>query len=204
MSIADLRLSEAVARVSRLYATAGHDPADVREPGPAPPGTRRRPSRRPPRWPPSSAASSSSPDLTHLTLTSRHVKIAASSAWPGRTLRHNCESRDICKLLTAKTIRNIHSILSGAFATARRWEWIGRNPAESGQTADRLAAATARHGTRRRRQVIAESRKADLEMALYLRLVAITGARRGESYALQVGDIDLDSGILHIAFNYVV
>ena len=33
--------------------------------------------------------------------------------------------------MTAKTIRNIHSILSGAFATAKRWEWIAWNPAES-------------------------------------------------------------------------
>jgi len=37
----------------------------------------------------------------------------------------------VCKLMTAKTIRNIHSILSGAFATAKRWEWIAWNPAES-------------------------------------------------------------------------
>ena len=37
----------------------------------------------------------------------------------------------VCKPLTAKTIRNIHSILSGAFSTAERWEWIAWNPAES-------------------------------------------------------------------------
>ena len=29
------------------------------------------------------------------------------------------------------TIRGIHSILSGAFAAAQRWEWTDRNPAES-------------------------------------------------------------------------
>jgi integrase len=53
-------------------------------------------------------------------------------------------------------------------------------------------------------KVIAEGRKAHPEMALYLWLVAITGARRGELCALQVCDVDLDKGILHIAFNYVV
>ncbi len=41
-------------------------------------------------------------------------------------------------------------------------------------------------------------------LALYLWLVAITGARRGELCALRVRDIDLDKGIVHIAFNYVV
>jgi len=33
--------------------------------------------------------------------------------------------------MKASTIRGIHSILSGAFAAAQRWEWTDRNPAES-------------------------------------------------------------------------
>jgi DNA-binding transcriptional MocR family regulator len=44
--------------------------------------------------------------------------------------RAGCQPH-VCKPMTAKTIRNIHSILSGAFATAKRWEWIAWNPAES-------------------------------------------------------------------------
>ncbi len=44
----------------------------------------------------------------------------------------------------------------------------------------------------------------DPAAALYLWLVAITGARRGELCALQVCDIDLDNGVLHIAYTYVV
>ena len=30
--------------------------------------------------------------------------------------------------MKAKTIRNIHSILSGVFATAKRWDWIDWEP----------------------------------------------------------------------------
>ena len=63
---------------------------------------------------------------------------ADSKGRAGRTPRprdHDCNcagcAPHICKPLTAKTIRNIHSILSGAFATAKRWEWIAWNPAES-------------------------------------------------------------------------
>ena len=33
--------------------------------------------------------------------------------------------------MSAMTIRQIHAILSGAFAAAVRWEWIDRNPAGS-------------------------------------------------------------------------
>lgn len=107
----------------------------------------------------------------------------------------------VCRPLTAKTIRNIHSILSGAFATAKRWEWIAWNPTESAKppaVTRRLLPATSPGDVAR---VIAEGRKAHPVLALYLWLVAITGARRGELCVLQVRDIDLDDGVLHIAFN---
>ena len=130
---------------------------------------------------------------------------------PGRVQRgrdHDCRragcTPHVCKPMTAKTIRNIHSILSGAFATAKRWEWIAWNPAESAKppaASRRPLPATSPEDVAK---VIAEGRKAHPEMALYLWLVAITGTRRGELCALQVCDVDLDKGILHIAFNYVV
>jgi integrase len=110
----------------------------------------------------------------------------------------------ICKPMSAKTIRNIHSILSGAFATARCWEWVAWNPAESAKppavTRRPLPATTPEDVAK----VIAEGHKAHPVLALYLWLAAITGARRGELCALQVCDVDLDSGVLHLAFNYVV
>jgi integrase len=129
----------------------------------------------------------------------------------GRTARgrdHDCR-RAGCKPhvgrpLTAKTIRNVHSILSGAFSTAERWEWISWNPAESAKPpaiTRRPAPATSPEDVAK---VIAEGRKTHAAMALYLWLVAITGARRGELCALQVRDVDLVNGVAHIAFNYVV
>src|ERR1700721_1675597 len=81
--------------------------------------------------------------------------------------------------MTAKTIRNVHSILSGAFATAKRWEWIAWNPAESAKppavTRRPLPATTPEDVAK----VIAEARKVHPVLALYLWLVAITGGRRG-------------------------
>jgi len=135
----------------------------------------------------------------------------SSERRPGRVLRgrdHDCGRAGckphVCRPLTAKTIRNIHSILSGAFSTAERWEWIAWNPAESARppaVTRRPVPATTPEDVAK---VIAEGRKAHPEMALYLWLVAITGARRGELCALQVCDIDLDNGVLHLAYNYVV
>ena len=96
--------------------------------------------------------------------------------------------------MTAKTIRNIHSILSGAFATAKRWEWIAWNPAESAKppaiTRRPLSATTPEDVAK----VIAEGHKAHPVLALYLWLAAITGARRGELCALQVHDVNLVNG----------
>ena len=42
------------------------------------------------------------------------------------------------------------------------------------------------------------------DVALFLWLVAITGVRRGELCAVQLADIDLGSGVVHIVFNYLV
>ena len=130
---------------------------------------------------------------------------------PGRAPRgrdHDCKRAGcqphVCRPLTAKTIRNIHSILSGAFSTAKRWEWIAWNPAESAKpptVTRRPVPATAPEDVAK---VIAEGRKTHPAMALYLWLAAITGARRGELCALQVCDVDLENGVLHLAYNYVV
>src|ERR1035438_3381173 len=53
--------------------------------------------------------------------------------------------------------------------------------------------------------VIAAARDLQLELlALYMWLAAVTGARRGELCGLQWADIDLDGGLVHIAFSYLV
>jgi len=64
---------------------------------------------------------------------------AAVTGYGVRTRRpgpgHDCRLAGcrphMCQPMQPKTIRNIHSILSGAFAAAKRWEWIDWNPAES-------------------------------------------------------------------------
>lgn len=53
-------------------------------------------------------------------------------------------------------------------------------------------------------KVITETRAHSTPLGLFLWIVMITGARRGELCGLQIRDIDLDQGLIHVAFNYVV
>jgi integrase len=111
----------------------------------------------------------------------------------------------VCKPMAKSTIHIIHSILSGAFEAAERWEWVDRNPADSARpptVTQKKRPATPPADVV---NVIDQARATGQhDIALYLWLVAITGVRRGELCAVQIADIDLSSGVVHIAFNYVV
>ena len=123
---------------------------------------------------------------------------------PGHDCRRAGCKPHVCHPMKASTIRGIHSILSGAFAAAQRWEWTDRNPAESAKpptTIRRPIPATSPDDVAK---VIAEARAHSAAVGLYLWLVVVTGVRRGELCGLQIRDVDLNRGLVHVAFNYVV
>jgi len=123
---------------------------------------------------------------------------------PGHDCRRAGCRPHVCHPMKASTIRGIHSILSGAFAAAQRWEWTDRNPTRSAKpptTIRRPIPATSPDDVAK---VIAEARGRSAALGLYLWLVVVTGVRRGELCGLQIRDIDLDRGLMHVAFNYVV
>ena len=136
------------------------------------------------------------------------VVVDRGAARAARGRDHDCKRAGcqphVCRPLTAKTIRNIHNILSGAFSTAERWEWIAWNPTESAKPPTVIRRPVPATAPENVAKVIAEGRRTHPAMALYLWLAAITGARRGELCALQVCDVDLENGVLHLAHNYVV
>jgi integrase len=126
-----------------------------------------------------------------------------------RRLSHDCRlsgcKPHACKPMAKSTIRSIHSILSGAFDAAQRWEWIDRNPADSAKpptvTQKKRPATPPADVVKVIGQAHATGQQ---HVALYIWLAAITGVRRGELCALQIRDIDLDNGVVRIAFNYIV
>jgi integrase len=122
---------------------------------------------------------------------------------------HDCKlagcQRHVCSPMKPGTIRQIHSILSGAFDAAKRWKWIDENPTESAKPSTVTMVKRPATSPAEVAQVIALARETGrLLLALYVWLAAITGARRGELCAIQVCDIDLEHKLLHIAFNYLV
>jgi integrase len=110
-----------------------------------------------------------------------------------------------CRPMSAATIRQIHAILSGAFATAVRWEWIDRNPAAAAKLPRvRQRAATSPDPTDVAKVIAAARTSGQDLLALYLWLAAVTGARRGELCALHWADLDLQCGAIRIAHSYSV
>ena len=106
--------------------------------------------------------------------------------------------------MSAGTVRQIHAILSGAFVTAVRWEWITRNPAASAKLPKNRRQPAVALSPSQVAKVIAVAQDVHPELATYLWLVAVTGARRGELCGLWWADLDLQVGSVHVAHNYLV
>ena len=77
----------------------------------------------------------------------------------------------VCHPMKASTIRGIHSILSGAFAAAQRWEWTERNPSESAKPPTTIRQPIPATSPDDVAKVIAEARSRSAALGLYLWLV---------------------------------
>jgi integrase len=108
----------------------------------------------------------------------------------------------VCKPFSRSTVRQIHAILSGALDTAVRWEWIPSNPASVAkrpkQQAPRPHPPTASEAAR----IVAAAWEEDLLWGLFVWLVLVTGARRGELLALRWSDINWDEGVIEVRRSY--
>jgi len=108
----------------------------------------------------------------------------------------------VCRPFSRSTVRQIHAILSGALDTAVRWEWIPSNPASVAkrpkQQAPRPHPPTAREAAR----IVAAAWEEDLQWGLFVWLVLVTGARRGELLALRWSDINSDAGVIEVRRSY--
>ncbi len=98
--------------------------------------------------------------------------------------------------LAASTIRQIHNILAGSLDQAVRWGWRSDNPARW------ATLPTARQAEVRPpapAEVLAAIEGADPEFAVFIRVAAAAGSRRGEVGALRWPAVDLEAGELVIS-----
>jgi integrase len=100
--------------------------------------------------------------------------------------------------LSPASIRKAHTIVRAALAQAVRWGWVSSNVAAVARPPLVPKAVVATPTPTAVRRILAAAREHDPELAVYLRVAAVTGARPGEVCGLRWSDIDGDERELFI------
>jgi integrase len=113
---------------------------------------------------------------------------------------HECDRRcaaHTCRPLGASYLRQVHTLLNGAFARAVRWRWLGTNPVQQAdaptQPRPEPDPLTADQAAR-----IVEEAWLDPDWGMLVWLGMTTGARRGELCALRWTQLNFATGVLDI------
>ena len=105
--------------------------------------------------------------------------------------------------VSASAVREMHSVLSGAFKQAVVWGWTAHNPAKLATPPAAGRAEVAPPDAEGVARLLAVAMDQDPELGLFLRLAAVLGARRSELIALKWRDVDLSAGEVLIASGVV-
>ena len=109
-----------------------------------------------------------------------------------------------CRPMANSTVRQIHSIISGALSAAVRWDWIGSNPARVAQRPRAKTPEPDPPSPADAARLLDAAFAMDDDWGTLVWLVMTTGVRRGEVCALRWRDIDLDGEMIEIRRNYVL
>ena len=104
----------------------------------------------------------------------------------------------------AKTIRNVHAIISSALHQAVRWGWVRENVADRARPPRITQRRVNPPSVEAVRAVVTAAEVRDPRLAPLLMLAALTGMRRGELCALKWSDVDLQAGVLDVSRSVVV
>ncbi len=101
--------------------------------------------------------------------------------------------------LSANSVRRIHSVLHRALEQGIAWDWIGHNPARRASPPPARRPSLHLPSPEEVINLIDAARAVNPSLPIFLRLAAVTGARRGELCALQWRHVDFQRHTLHIA-----
>jgi integrase len=109
-----------------------------------------------------------------------------------------------CRPMAASTVRQIHSIISGALTAAVRWDWISSNPSRIAQRPRAKTPEPDPPSPTDAARLLDAAFEMDEDWGTLVWLVMTTGIRRGEVCALRWRDIDLNEEMIAIRRNYVL
>jgi integrase len=101
--------------------------------------------------------------------------------------------------LSASAVREVHTVLSGAFKQAVAWGWAGHNPAKLATPPTTGRTGVSPPDAASVGRLLTAAMVEDPELGLFLRLAVVLGARRGELLGLKWRDVDLTAGAVLIA-----
>jgi integrase len=86
---------------------------------------------------------------------------------------------------SARTVRNIHNVISASLNQAVRWSWLERNIAEKATLPTVSPTRVIAPSVTQTRQIIEACQSHDEKLGAFVFLAAVTGCRRGEIAALR-------------------
>ena len=128
------------------------------------------------------------PDLGKLTL--RRVTTQRLDAYYASLVRD--------RGLSAASIRHVHAVLRGSLGQAVRWGWIPTNPAAAASPPRIQRHEISPPPIHDTRELLKTADEQSPEFGALLRVLAATGARRGEVCGLRWSDIDCAAGTVSI------
>ncbi|MGH3942177.1 MAG: tyrosine-type recombinase/integrase [Pseudonocardiaceae bacterium] len=108
----------------------------------------------------------------------------------------------VCKPMAASTVRQIHSIISGALSAAVRWDWLDSNPARLAQRPKQKPPEPDPPSPADAARLVDEAFRMDEDWGALVWLVMTTGLRRGEVCILRWSRVNLDIGEIEIRSSY--
>lgn len=108
-----------------------------------------------------------------------------------------------CNPASSSTVRQIHSIISGALNAAVRWDWLAANPAKVAQRPKQKPPEPKPPTPDEAARLIKKAFDLDEDWGKLVWLVMTTGMRRAEVAALRWRDVDLGAEVVEIRRSYV-